>query len=111
MKPKEGDSFGIGPIKERLKLDAKLIKQTLSLYGIPKILLRNSIPKDTAKQYVDDYEITPQYCHQWDEKTNKVKTVEKPWLIKDDQGIASYSLLAPPVAVSLIKQMAKILPI
>jgi len=28
------------------------------LYGIPKVLLRNSIPVSVAKDYVDDYEIT-----------------------------------------------------
>ena len=57
---KEGDELGIGPIKERLKTDEKLIKQAFSLYGVPKILLRNSIPVDKAKQTVNDYEITPE---------------------------------------------------
>ncbi len=109
MIPKEGDSRGIAPIKERLKTDAKLIEQAYSFYGIPKILLRNSLPAKTAKNYVDDYEITPEYELQWDKKNKKVKIIEKPWIIKDDKGVPSYSLLAQPVVVALLKQMAKVL--
>lgn len=109
MLPKEGDSLGIKPIKERLKKDQKLIEQAFSLYGIPKVLLRNSIPLKSAKKYVDDYEITPEYVFKWDEKSKKVKTGEKPWVILDGKGAKSVSLLAPPVVVSLIKQMVKVL--
>jgi len=109
MTAKEGDEVGIEPIKERLELDQKLIEQALSLHGIPKILLRNSLPAKEAEQFVDDYEITPGYDYQWDEKEKKVKIIEKPWTILDDQGIQSYSLLAAPVVISLIKQMVKVL--
>jgi adenylate kinase family enzyme len=109
MVSKEGDEFGIEPIKERLKLDEKLIEQAFSLYGIPKILLRNSVPVNVAKEYVDDYEITPEYSYQWDEKSKEVRIIEKPWIILDDEGIKSYSLLAPPVVVSMIQQMAEVL--
>jgi len=109
MIPKEGDELGIEPIRNRLNLDEKLIKQAFSLYGIPKILLRNSVPVKEAKNYVDDYEITPEYVYQWDEKNKKVKVIEKSWEILDDDQIPSYSLLAPPVTVSLIKQMADVL--
>ncbi len=109
MLRKEGDELGIKNIKERLNLDEKLMKQALSLQGIPKILLRNSIPVKKAKQYVDNYEITPEYYYKWDEREKKVKILEKPWTFKDDNGNLSYSLLAPPVAVSLIKQMVKVL--
>lgn len=109
MIEKEGDKSGIAPIKERLKLDEKLIRQAFSLYGIPKIFLRNSLPVKAAKKFVDDYEITPEYNYQWDEKEKKVRIIEKPWVILDDKGIPSYSLLAAPVTVSLIKQMADVL--
>lgn len=109
MVPKEGDELGIKPIKNRLKLDEKLIKQALSLHGIPKILLRNSIPANEAKKYVDDYEITPEYVYKWDSKDKKVKVIEKPWIIKNDEGVPSYSLLPYAVTVSLIKQMSDIL--
>jgi len=109
MVPKEGDELGIEPIKERLKKDEELIEKALSLYGIPKILLRNSVPVKSAKRYIDDYEITPQYSFCWNEKKQKVDIIEEPWTIIDDEGFVSFSLLAPPVVVSLIKQMVEIL--
>jgi adenylate kinase family enzyme len=109
MVSKEGDELGIETIKDRLALDEKLIKQAFSLYGIPKILLKNSVPVEEAKNYVDDYEITPEYVYQWDENEKKVKVIEKSWEIPDDNGVSSYSLLAPPVAVALIKQMVEAL--
>lgn len=106
---KEGDELGIELIRERLKMDETLIEKAFSLYGLPKILLRNSLPVSKAQKFVDDYEITPEYHYQWDERTKKVKIKEKPWIIADDKGIQSYSLLAPPVVVSLIKQLVEIL--
>jgi len=102
---KEGDELGIEPIRKRLETDEKLIKQTFSLYGIPKILLRNSIPVDKVKELVDDYEITPEYSYQWDENNKKVKIIEKPWEILDDEGVLSNSLMPPPLVISLIKQI------
>lgn len=109
MLPKEGDESGIAPIKKRLEKDEKLMERADSLYGIPKIFLRNSLPLKSVKKYVDDYEITPEYHFKWDKKNEKVETGERPWVVKDDEGIESVSLLAQPVAVSLIKQMAKVL--
>ena len=106
---KEGDELGIEPIKERLKIDENLIKRAFSLYGIPKVLLRNSVPKDKAKELVDDYEITPEYSYEWDEKNREVKMIEKPWQILDDNKVPCYSLMPPPVVVSLIKQIAEAL--
>jgi len=94
-----------------LKTDQKLLEQAFSLYGIPKILLRNSVPVDKAKEMLDDYEITPEYLYQWDGKAKRVKITEKPWQVLDQQGKPSYSLMPPPVVVSLIKQMAKVLGI
>ena len=109
LEPKEGDRFGIKLLKDRLKKDGQLIAQAASLYGIPKVFLRNSIPKSVAKNFIDDYEITPEYYYQWDEKNKKVLVKEKPWVALDDEDKPSYSLLPPPVVVSLIKQMAKAL--
>ena len=106
---KEGDELGIEPIRDRLAVDEKLIKQAFSLYGIPKILLRNSVPVDKAKETVDDYEITPEYSYQLDGK--KIKTIEKPWQVNDDNGVPCYSLMPPPVVVSLIKQLVETLKI
>jgi len=106
---KEGDEKGIKPIKERLKKDEKLIKQAISLCGIPKVFLRNSIPKSLSRDYIDDYEITPEYIYKWDDKNKKVIIEEKPWMVLDDDGKPSYSLLPPPVVVSLIKQITEVL--
>lgn len=107
MVRKEGDEKGIGPIKSRLDMDEKLIKQAFSLYGIPKILLRNSIPVDKAEEYVDSYELTPEYVYK--KEGDSVTIEEKPWVIEDDNGVESYSLLAPPVVVSFIKQLSDII--
>ncbi len=109
MVEKEGDKAGIDPIRERLEMDEKLIKQAFNLYGIPKILLRNSVPADKAEEYVSEYELTPEYNYEWNEAENKVDIKETPWTIKDDNGVESYSLMAPPVVVSFIKQLADIL--
>ena len=105
MRPKEGDELGIKPIRERLKKDEELMRQATTLYGIPKIFLRNSIPESMANDFIDDYEITPEYSYEWNEKEKRVNIKEKSWVIKDDKGFSSYSLLAPPVVISLIKQL------
>lgn len=109
MVPKEGDELGIGAIRNRLKTDEQLMKQAFSLYGIPKILLRNSVPVEKAPIYIDNYEITPEYYYEWDSVNKRVKIFEKPWKIPNDEGVLSYSLLAAPVVVSLIAQMVKAL--
>jgi len=109
MVTKEGDELGIEPIKERLDKDEILIKEAFKLQGIPKVLLRNSIPVDKVEEFADDYEITPEFFYDWDEKGQKVITSEKPWEVKDDQGVASNSLMPPPVVVSMIKQLVRAL--
>ncbi|HOX30164.1 MAG TPA: nucleoside monophosphate kinase [Candidatus Paceibacterota bacterium] len=105
--PKEGDELGIAPLKDRLELDQKLMEKAMTLYGIPKVYLRNAIPAELAKDYVDDYELTPEFEFAWDGK--EVKTTQKPWTVKDDEGVTSHSLMAAPVVVSLIKQLASVL--
>ena len=107
--PKEGDELGIAPIKDRLELDQKLMEKAMTLHGIPKVYLRNSVPVNVAKDYVDDYELTPEFVFSWDETQKKVIVTEKPWTVNDDEGVPSYSLLAAPVVVSLIKQLSKVL--
>lgn len=109
MVKKEGDELGIEPLRERLNLDEKLMEMANSLYGIPKIYLRNSIPVKLAKDFVDDYEITPEYIFEL--KNGKIIRKEKPWLVLDDQGEKSFSLLPQPVVVSLIKQLVNALGI
>lgn len=109
MVSKEGDELGIEPIRERLETDDKIFKQLLEIQGIPKVYLRNSIPVSEAGKNVDDYEITPSYSFELEPGTHKVKVIESPWVVKDDEGVDSYSLLSAPVAVSLIKQVAGVL--
>ena len=67
------------------------------------------MPAQSALKYVDSYEITPEYLFEWDKSEANVKIKEKPWHILDDQGVKSVSLLAPPVVVSLIKQLAAVM--
>ncbi len=109
MVAKEGDSLGIEPIRERLNKDQSIIEEAYGLYGIDKILLRNSIPVDQAKELFDPYEITPGYDYERVAGSDKVKVVESPWVIQDNQGVDSNSLLPMPVVVGLIKQLSKIL--
>ena len=109
MISKEGDEFGIKSIQERLKKDERLMERAFSLHGLNRILLRNSMPLKVAKNYVDDYEITPEYVFEWDSENKKVKVQENPWVIQDKQKGKIISLLAAPVLVSLIKQMVKAL--
>ena len=106
---KEGDELGIQAIRERIKGDKEVMKTLFNLQGVPKIYLRNAIPVDKAKEYIDDYEITPSYRYEVHKATGKINTVEEPWVIKDEEGTDSYSLLPAPVVVSLIKQTVSVL--
>lgn len=110
MVGKEGDNAGIESIRERLTIDDNLIKKVMSLHGVPKILLRNAVPVDSIKNnIIDDYEVTPKYVFKYDESTGKTRTDEEAWIVKDDEGVESYSLLAPPVVIGLLKQLVKAL--
>ncbi len=109
MSGKEGDNMGIESIRDRLELDETLINKIFTLHGISKILLRNAVPTSVAAETIDNYEITPAYSYEVDEATKSVKTIEAPFVVKDDEGVEVCSLLAPPAAVSLIKQLVKVL--
>ncbi|MCL5435748.1 MAG: nucleoside monophosphate kinase [Patescibacteria group bacterium] len=109
MLPKEGDELGIEPIRKRLEIDQQIFDKLLQLTGVPKVYLRNAIPVALAKDSVDDYELTPAYSYELDKATGKVVTKEAPWVVKDDEGVDSYSLLPPAVVVSFLKQAVKVL--
>jgi hypothetical protein len=111
MVTKEGDENGIEPIRARLEKDEMLMGQVYKMHGIKKVFLRNSIPVNVAKEYADDYEITPEYFYEWNESEKKVVVIEKPWEVKDDEGEKCNSLMPPPVVVSLIKQLVEVLGI
>ena len=106
MVMKEGDEKGIEPIKDRLLMDEEILKKAHSMYGIPKVLLRNAIPVDQAKDYVDEYEMTPAYS--FTGQGEDIKTIEEPWIVADDEGVQCVSLQAAPVVVSMIKQLVEI---
>jgi len=108
MVGKEGDELGIEAIRDRLELDEKLINKILTLHGVPKVLLRNAIPVNEAAGLVDDYELTPEYFYEKDD-SGTIIIKEKSYTVKDDAGIDSYSLLAPPVVVAMIKQLVQVL--
>ena len=108
METKEGDDLGIEPIRPRIVKDEEIMRNVLALHGIPKVLLRNHVPAVEAKRYFDDYEVTPEYGFKLD-SNRKVKIIEKPWTFKDDNGVESFSLLPPPVVVSMIKQLVEVL--
>ncbi len=109
MTSKEGDNLGIESIRDRLELDDILINKIFSLHGVSRILLRNAVPVDKAVEYLDDYEITPEYYYEKNDDTGEIKTLERPFIVKDDEGVEVYSLLAPPVVLSLIKHLVKTL--
>ena len=81
----------------------------LKLEGVPKIYLRNAIPVRKAKEKIDDYEITSCYRYEVNKETGEVKTIQEPWIVKDDEGIDSYSLLPSAIVLSLMKQMVDVL--
>ncbi len=107
LSAKEGDELGIEPIRDRLETDEELMKKTFALHGVPKVLLRNSVPVEKAKEYLDDYEITPEF--KYSQQGKEIIIEESPWQVKDDQGVDSYSLMPPPVVVALIKQLVEAL--
>jgi adenylate kinase family enzyme len=110
MVMKEGDEKGIEPIKERLLMDEEIIKKANSLYGVPKVLLRNAIPANVAKDYVDEYEMTPAYSFKLKDN-GEVEVIEEPWVVADDEGVECVSLQAAPVVVAMIKQLVEVLKI
>ncbi|MBI4137700.1 MAG: nucleoside monophosphate kinase, partial [Candidatus Sungbacteria bacterium] len=109
MVVKEGDELGVEAIRDRIEVDKQVMRQLLGLQGVQKVYLRNSVPVADAKEFVDDYELTPSYRYEWDAQKQSVRVIEEPWIVKDDTGVQSYSLLPAAVVLSLIKQTAKTL--
>lgn len=109
MVSKEGDDLGIEAIRDRVEADGKIMRTLLNLQGVSKILIRNCVPVTEAADAIDDYEITPSYRYEWNGAEQKVNVIEEPWVINDDEGIPSYSLLPAAVVVSFIKQMVSVL--
>ncbi|PIR60352.1 MAG: hypothetical protein COU68_02725 [Candidatus Pacebacteria bacterium CG10_big_fil_rev_8_21_14_0_10_45_6] len=108
MVAKEGDANGMEAIKDRLVTDEKIMRDLLTLQGVPKIYIRNTVPLTEAKKTIDRYETTPGYEYSLDDK-GKVVVKETPWTVQDDEGVESYSLLPAAPVLSLIKQVHKVL--
>lgn len=104
---KEGDSAGIESIRGRLDKDAKLMELALQLHGVPRVLLRNSVPSKDASKYYDSYELTPEYSYKVG-TDGSVEVMESSWEV-DANGESSHSLLAAPVVLSMIDQIHSIL--
>ena len=109
MVAKEGDVLGIEALRDRIELDTAVMQKLLELQGVPKVFLRNTVPVALAPESIDDYEITPMYRYEWDAAREQVRVTEEPWVVNDDRGEPSYSLLPGAVAISLIKQTASVL--
>lgn len=105
---KEGDALGMEAIKDRLATDEEIMRQLLALQGVPKVYIRNSIPVSEAKFAADTYELTPGYEYSLDDK-GKVVVKELPWIVKDDEGVDSHSLLPAAPVLAMIKQIHRIL--
>lgn len=104
---KEGDDKGLESIRDRLDQDQKLLEMISELNGVEKVLIRNDIPLSNYKEFVEDYEVTPQYSYEDINGTVKVST--NPWVIKSDDDTDVVSLASPAVAVSMASQIHKIL--
>ncbi|KKU62366.1 MAG: hypothetical protein UX87_C0050G0002 [Candidatus Amesbacteria bacterium GW2011_GWA1_47_16] len=109
MIAKEGDEMGIEPISGRLEKDEGVLRSILGLHGVPKILLRTHVPVEESHKYFDNYEITPEYVLSVDKKTQKVRVEEKPWTIRDDNGVLSHSLIAAVDVVLMVRQLVDVL--
>lgn len=105
MVTKEGDHLGMEPIKDRVLADIEVMKRARKLYGIPTLELYNSLDKDKALDYVDEYEITSACEYTHDEQGN-VTIHKKLWEVVDGEK-EYYSLLPPAVVIQLVKQLAK----
>lgn len=109
MVAKEGDELGIEALRSRIEFDKAVMRKLLELRGVPKVFLRNAVPVAAAADAVDDYEITPAYRYEWDAAAEQVRVIAEPWIVNDDNGVPSYSLLPAAVTVALIKQTAAVL--
>ncbi|HLB51369.1 hypothetical protein A3F07_04530 [candidate division WWE3 bacterium RIFCSPHIGHO2_12_FULL_38_15] len=104
---KEGDASGVASIKERLDLDEKLMKMAITIYGIPKVLVRSAVPVEIAHDYLEDYEFQQEYSYKYED--GEIKVSKKPWEFKDDSGVVSNTMLAATYVLNMFSQIHKIL--
>ncbi len=104
---KEGDMAGIESIRGRLELDQDLIAKATALYGIPKILVRSTIPTTTAKDVIEDYEV--QKCYTFSGMGDTIISSTSPWVVKDDAGVDCVTPYAATFVVNIFSQLHAIL--
>lgn len=107
MVTKEGDEYGIEAIRERIELDDTIMRQLMDMDGVEKIYLRNAISVRDASEYVADYELTPAFSYEWNAEKGEVITKEDPWIVPDENGENSHSLLPAPIVVSFLHQLSQ----
>ena len=108
MGPKEGDNLGIEAIRDRLEMDQQVIDKAFTLQGVPKVYLNNAVPADKAKGLVDDYEITPEFSH-FKKEDGAIGVKENSWVVKDNDGTDSFSVMPATIVLSLISQIYNLL--
>ena len=100
---KEGDELGIENIKDRIIDDLHLMEQARQIHGVDKIEVYNALEKEKSLDYVDDYELTKEFCFKH-EKGKDVSKETKPFSVYDN-GVEYVSLLPASALVQLIKQL------
>jgi adenylate kinase family enzyme len=100
---KEGDELGIENIKDRIIDDLQLMEQARKIHGVDNIEIYNALEKENSLNYVDEYELTKEFCfnHNDDKKVSKET---KPFSILDN-GVEYVSLLPASALTQLIKQI------
>ncbi len=104
---KEGDELGIKNIEDRVAQDLGLIANAKKMYGIPKVELYNSIPVSKAKDYAEEYEITPSFSYSLD-KNGKVQIKRGPFTL-EEKGEKYISLLPAATTLQCLKQLVEVL--
>jgi adenylate kinase family enzyme len=104
---KEGDSLGAASIADRLKTDEILMKQAFELHGIPRILVRGSIPLNQKDTVIEDYEVKK--MHEFKLEGDTVSDTAKDWAFEDDSGVLSCETYPAVHVVNIFLQLHKIL--
>lgn len=107
MIEKEGDAAGAVSIADRLKSDEILINQAFDLYGIPRILVRGSIPLNQKEECLEEYEV--KHCHTFSLKEGHVVDSQTDWVFTDDSGVASCETYPAVHVVNIFTQLHQIL--
>jgi len=101
---KEGDEKGIEIIADRIMADMEMMEMARKMHGIRRVELFNSLEKDQANKYYDDYEMTKMFTYKV--KDGVVQKVCSDYEFQEGEKIY-FSLTQAPVVVQLIKGLVK----